>query len=414
MTAGPGPSDAVPIQGRSAPTGPDAPDRMDGAVTLAELDAGRIRAARPDPIAPGGWRVDPDVEAAILALLRRPADADVESRRRLAVPRPGRAAAQGPARRPGGARPSAPPAGRGGSSRAGRRPGRRLPRPGRRRHAAVLRERRRLDRRGHDGRLARPGRLVRPDRRAGPPLRRRHDRRRARAAGRAARSSSRTRRSSAPAVGLLEGVLVGRAAVIGAGRHPDRDDAPVRPGPRARHRRHARRAARRARRARSSCPGARACGGDVRGRHGLAVAAALVVKERDAGTDARVALEGGASMTAATAAVAGLRRDRCRPTGRARRDPPSRWDPAASIPSGLAAAFGTPFYVYDLDVVERPVAGPAGGPAAALRARVRGQGEPALAVVAHIGALGLGADIASGGELETVAPGGRSPPRRSS
>ena len=35
---------------------------------LAELDAGRIRAAWPDPAAPGGWRLDPTVRASILEL----------------------------------------------------------------------------------------------------------------------------------------------------------------------------------------------------------------------------------------------------------------------------------------------------------------------------------------------------------
>jgi 2,3,4,5-tetrahydropyridine-2-carboxylate N-succinyltransferase len=35
---------------------------------LADLDAGRIRAAHPDPEAPGGWRVDPAVQQAILDL----------------------------------------------------------------------------------------------------------------------------------------------------------------------------------------------------------------------------------------------------------------------------------------------------------------------------------------------------------
>ena len=35
---------------------------------IADLDAGRIRAARPDPAAPGGWRVDPSVQEAILGL----------------------------------------------------------------------------------------------------------------------------------------------------------------------------------------------------------------------------------------------------------------------------------------------------------------------------------------------------------
>jgi 2,3,4,5-tetrahydropyridine-2,6-dicarboxylate N-succinyltransferase len=36
--------------------------------TLRALDAGEIRAAHPDPDAPGGWRVDSTVQAAILAL----------------------------------------------------------------------------------------------------------------------------------------------------------------------------------------------------------------------------------------------------------------------------------------------------------------------------------------------------------
>jgi 2,3,4,5-tetrahydropyridine-2-carboxylate N-succinyltransferase len=35
---------------------------------LADLDAGRIRAAHPDDDAPGGWRVDSDVQQAILGL----------------------------------------------------------------------------------------------------------------------------------------------------------------------------------------------------------------------------------------------------------------------------------------------------------------------------------------------------------
>jgi len=35
---------------------------------LAELDAGRIRAAQPDDTAPGGWRLNPEVQQAILGL----------------------------------------------------------------------------------------------------------------------------------------------------------------------------------------------------------------------------------------------------------------------------------------------------------------------------------------------------------
>jgi diaminopimelate decarboxylase len=75
-------------------------------------------------------------------------------------------------------------------------------------------------------------------------------------------------------------------------------------------------------------------------------------------------------------------------------------------PSEIAERFGTPVYVYDLDVIERQVA--------ALRAVLPPQvdlayavkANPALAVVAHLGRLGLGADVASGGELELVARAG--------
>jgi len=44
------------------PTGAVGP-----ATVLDELEAGRLRAAEPDPTAPDGWRVRPDVKAAILA-----------------------------------------------------------------------------------------------------------------------------------------------------------------------------------------------------------------------------------------------------------------------------------------------------------------------------------------------------------
>lgn len=53
------------------PAGPPVAEADDpGSSILAELDAGRRRAAWPDPTAPGGWRVDPDVKAAILACFR--------------------------------------------------------------------------------------------------------------------------------------------------------------------------------------------------------------------------------------------------------------------------------------------------------------------------------------------------------
>jgi diaminopimelate decarboxylase len=69
-------------------------------------------------------------------------------------------------------------------------------------------------------------------------------------------------------------------------------------------------------------------------------------------------------------------------------------------PETLAGDFGTPFYVYDLDAVQRQVDAlrailpPSFDLAYAIKAN------PALAVVAYLGSLGLGADVASGGELE--------------
>jgi diaminopimelate decarboxylase len=68
-------------------------------------------------------------------------------------------------------------------------------------------------------------------------------------------------------------------------------------------------------------------------------------------------------------------------------------------------------YVYDLDVIDRQVAAlravlpPVVDLAYAVKAN------PALSVVAHLGRLGLGADVASGGELELVARAGIGPDR---
>ena len=80
-------------------------------------------------------------------------------------------------------------------------------------------------------------------------------------------------------------------------------------------------------------------------------------------------------------------------------------------PSELAGRFGTPLYVYDLSVVD--------GQVAALRAVLPPvvelayavKANPALAIVAHLGRLGLGADVASGGELATVTRAGFSADR---
>jgi diaminopimelate decarboxylase len=75
-------------------------------------------------------------------------------------------------------------------------------------------------------------------------------------------------------------------------------------------------------------------------------------------------------------------------------------------PDDLATRFGTPLYAYDLDVIERQflaltaVLPPEVDLAYAVKAN------PALAVVAHLGRLGAGADVASGGELATVLRAG--------
>lgn len=75
-------------------------------------------------------------------------------------------------------------------------------------------------------------------------------------------------------------------------------------------------------------------------------------------------------------------------------------------PDELAGAHGTPFYAYDLDVVTRQadalraVLPPIVDVAYAVKAN------PALAVVAHLGQLGLGADVASAGEIELARRAG--------
>ena len=80
-------------------------------------------------------------------------------------------------------------------------------------------------------------------------------------------------------------------------------------------------------------------------------------------------------------------------------------------PDALATRFGTPLYVYDLDVIDRQVA----ALRAALPTRVElayaVKANPALAIVRHLAGLGLGADVASAGELETARRAGMDPAR---
>ena len=81
-------------------------------------------------------------------------------------------------------------------------------------------------------------------------------------------------------------------------------------------------------------------------------------------------------------------------------------------PARLAAEYGTPFYLYDLDVITRRVAAlRAALPAARFDLAYAIKANPSLAVVAHLASLGLGADIASGGELALVRRAGFAPAR---
>jgi diaminopimelate decarboxylase len=72
----------------------------------------------------------------------------------------------------------------------------------------------------------------------------------------------------------------------------------------------------------------------------------------------------------------------------------------------LAARFGTPLYVYDLDLVEGRVAALRRVLPRVVDLAFAVKANPALAVIAFIGSLGVGADVASGGELEAALRAG--------
>ena len=75
-------------------------------------------------------------------------------------------------------------------------------------------------------------------------------------------------------------------------------------------------------------------------------------------------------------------------------------------PSELAERFGTPFYAYDLEVVSRQVATLRAALPDAFDIAYAVKANPNLAVLAHLRGLGLGADVASGGELRHVLRAG--------
>ncbi len=75
-------------------------------------------------------------------------------------------------------------------------------------------------------------------------------------------------------------------------------------------------------------------------------------------------------------------------------------------PETLAARFGTPLYAYDLDVVDRQVAALRGVLPDRVELAYAVKANPALAIVTHLAKSGLGADVASGGELAAAQRAG--------
>jgi diaminopimelate decarboxylase len=79
---------------------------------------------------------------------------------------------------------------------------------------------------------------------------------------------------------------------------------------------------------------------------------------------------------------------------------------AGHDPETLAALAGTPYYAYDLDVVARRLAALRAVLPVCFEVAYATKANPSLSVVAFLGSLGVGGDIASGGELELVERAG--------
>jgi diaminopimelate decarboxylase len=80
-------------------------------------------------------------------------------------------------------------------------------------------------------------------------------------------------------------------------------------------------------------------------------------------------------------------------------------------PEALAALADTPFYAYDLDVVERRLSALRAAVPASVEVAYATKANPSLAVVAHLARLGAAGDIASAGELSLVQRAGMDPGR---
>ncbi len=82
---------------------------------------------------------------------------------------------------------------------------------------------------------------------------------------------------------------------------------------------------------------------------------------------------------------------------------------AGVAPAALAERFGTPFYVYDLDLIGRRVEALRNVLPRGFRIAFAVKANPALAVLAYLRGCEVGADVASGGELEAVLRAGFEP-----
>jgi len=82
---------------------------------------------------------------------------------------------------------------------------------------------------------------------------------------------------------------------------------------------------------------------------------------------------------------------------------------AGIAPHSLATDFGTPFYVYDLDLIGRRIDALGAVLPFGFRLAFAVKSNPALGVLAHIAGCCIGADIASGGELEAALRAGFAP-----
>jgi diaminopimelate decarboxylase len=82
---------------------------------------------------------------------------------------------------------------------------------------------------------------------------------------------------------------------------------------------------------------------------------------------------------------------------------------AGISPAALAEEFGTPFYVYDLDLIGRRVAALKAVLPRGFRVAFAVKANPSLAVLSYLRTCGVGADVASAGELEAVLRAGFDP-----